>query len=260
MSAGISNPQQEALWLAEYALGVNSAGVLARQGFTPSEAAKIEAVILRRETGEPLQYITGEADFFGRDFRVGEGVLVPRHDTETLIYAALKHFARDEEFAFLDFGTGTGCIAVTLLLEFPRARAFLAEVSADARRFAAVNLDRYGVAGRAEFVDTWPACEVVVSNPPYIPSGEISGLVAGVRDYEPVCALDGGADGMNFYREIFARAESECIILEMGNMQQVRELKSSCGRYIFCDTVKDDGGFPRCLVFRRRRGHEEACG
>ena len=246
--------------MISHALGVSHSGVYAKSEFSPEEQAKIEKVIARRESGEPLQYILGEADFYGRDFRVGAGVLIPRHDTETLITAVMKHFARDEAFTFTDWGTGSGCIAATILLEFPKAYAYLVEASPDARKYARMNLERYHLTDRAEFVDALPKCTLTVSNPPYIPSGEIAGLMNCVRDYEPITALDGGDDGMRFYRQIFAQAESNCIILETGNFEQVSALKTMSSKYVCCDEICDDGGFPRCLLFRRRSIHEKANG
>ncbi|MBQ7220844.1 MAG: peptide chain release factor N(5)-glutamine methyltransferase [Synergistaceae bacterium] len=250
----------ETVWLIAHALGVSHSAVYAHDDFSQEEQAKIEAVISRRGKGEPLQYILGEADFWGRDFAVGRGVLIPRHDTETLIEAVMKYFAHDEEFAFIDWGTGSGCIAVTLLMEFPNSHAYLIEKSPDAAKYALINLERYSLTERAEFVDAMPACKLVISNPPYIPSGEIDGLMKDVRDYEPHSALDGGQDGMKYYREIFALAEkteSEYIILETGSIFQVQFLQSMSSKFMCCDEVLDDGNFPRCLVFRRRYGHEE---
>lgn len=224
----------------------------ARAEFSPAEQAKIQQVFARREAGEPLQYILGEADFFGRDFCVGSGVLIPRRDTETLIDAVIRHFPRDEEFTFTDWGTGSGCIAATILLEFPKSFAYLVEASDDAKFYARKNLKRYNLTDRAEFVDKMHKCTLTVSNPPYIPSGEIKDLMKTVRDFEPHMALDGGEDGMKFYRQIFAQADCQCIILEAGNLQQANALKSVSNKYFCCDEVRDDGGFPRCLVFRRR--------
>ena len=250
--------EQEALWLTGYALGLNTSQLLARESFTPEEEAKIDAVLSRRENGEPLQYIMGIADFWGRDFCVGEGVLIPRHDTEALIEAVMKHIPHDEEFTFVDWGTGSGCIGITLLLEFPHSEGYLLEASAQASRYAQLNLERWGVSERAHLVSSPEApakCRVLVSNPPYIPSGEIGGLMREVRDFEPHSALDGGEDGMRFYGEIFALAvslECELVVLETGSMNQVESLRTFSQDFELCDEVMDSSGFPRGLVFRRR--------
>lgn len=245
------------MWLIAHALGLSTSQVLARSEFTSEEAAKVESVIVRRENGEPMQYITGEADFYGRDFRVGQGVLIPRHDTEALITGVMKQFARDEAFTFIDWGTGSGCIALTLLLEFPNAYTYMLDISSTAREFARINIERYGLSERAKLLAT-PAnlkADVIVSNPPYIPTDEIVSLMRSVRDFEPHTALDGGTDGLRFYGEIFALAVnvgSEYVFLETGSINQVQSLKTLSSEYYCCDEVLDDGNFPRCLTFKRR--------
>ena len=257
--AEIENAQQESLWLISHALGVSHSVILSRENFSDDECAKIESVISRRINGEPLQYILGEADFYGRDFHVGRGVLIPRQDTETLI-DAMKFFAgHDESFYFADWGTGSGCIAITILLEFPRAEGYLLEASSEASRYAQLNIERWGVSERAHLVSSPEApakCKVLVSNPPYIPSGEIEGLMREVRDFEPHSALDGGEDGMRFYGEIFSlagRLGCELVVLETGSMNQVESLRTFSQDFELCDEVMDSSGFPRGLVFRRRQ-------
>ena len=185
-----------------HAIGATHTQLLARDSFTDDEAGKIEAVISRRVSGEPLQYILGVADFYGRDFAVGPGVLIPRHDTETLIDGVKKVFAHDEAFRFLDWGTGSGCLAVTILLEFPNASGAAVDVSGEALSYARENAERWGVVDRAEFGDNGGEFALIVSNPPYIPSCEIAGLQREIRDFEPTLALDGGHDGMRYYREL----------------------------------------------------------
>ncbi|MBR2208614.1 MAG: hypothetical protein IJ859_07375, partial [Synergistaceae bacterium] len=122
----------EVFWLASYALGLSSSELMARKNFSADEIAKINVLIKRREAHEPLQYIMGVADFYGRDFEVGPDVLIPRHDTETLIEAAKKIFPKDAKFIFLDWGTGSGCIAITLLLEFHNSFAYMLDASPEA--------------------------------------------------------------------------------------------------------------------------------
>jgi release factor glutamine methyltransferase len=166
----------------------------------------------------------------------------------------------DEAFTFVDWGTGSGCIAVTLLLEFPRAYGYLVEASAEARSYARINLERYDLTHRAEFTDMIPDCKLLVSNPPYIPSGEIDGLMREVRDYEPHSALDGGIGGLKFYRELLSLAEGlgcEFVVLEIGSMKQQEFLHNASPEFRVSDEVLDGGGFPRCIVLRRN-DHEEA--
>ncbi len=253
--SGISNANQESLWLMSYALGVGTAEIFSRKEFSPDEVARIEAVISRRISGEPLQYITGIADFYGRDFRVGEGVLIPRHDTETLIDGVKLCFAGDEAFRFLDWGTGSGCIGVTVLLEFPRSCGVLHDISNDALRYARKNVSFHGVSERAEFSGIDGEFDAIISNPPYIPSCEIAGLMREVKDFEPLCALDGGNDGMKFYREIVSLAGEILrvggyLILEAGNLTQHDALKS-CRGFSFEGEIFDGGNFPRCVILRK---------
>ena len=237
--AGVSNASQEAEWLLLHALHISSATLLAHPERTMdgAERERFKALILRRESGEPLQYILGEATFWGRDFFVGPGVLIPRLDTETLIEAALSLIPDGRPFTFLDWGTGSGCIAATLLLERPGAFAFMADKSPDAIEFARRNLARHRLEGRArilfsdgpEDIPLCGQCDLVVSNPPYIPTDAIPGLMREVRDHEPRLALDGGPDGMDCCRALLARAPlwlkpGGFLILEVGDEGQAADL------------------------------------
>ncbi len=257
----IQNARQESLWLISHALDISHSAVLAKDTLSDDECAKIEGVIARRIEGEPLQYILGEADFYGRDFHVGRGVLIPRHDTETLI-EAMKYFAKpDESFCFADWGTGSGCIAITIMLEFPNSFAYMIEQSTEAIQFSRMNLERYNVIHRANILsrleDVNRKCKFILSNPPYIPSSEIDELMKSVRDYEPHIALDGGQDGMNFYRLIMKHSlnvldDDGYLIFETGNMNQVHALESVSDDFMFVREFHDSNDFPRCIALKRR--------
>lgn len=251
--SGVINAGQESLWLLSYALGMTNAEILARAEFSREESRRIDEIISRRVKGEPLQYILGEADFYGRDFHVGDGVLIPRHDTETLIEGVKRIFPNDETFCFADWGTGSGCLAVTILLEFPKSKGQMIEISPDALRYARDNASRYGVDDRLCVSGTF---DLIVSNPPYIPTSEINGLMREVRDFEPITALDGGDDGMKFYREVMTFAERTLkrggyVILEMGSLSQVEEVGKLSDEFFVDGKIFDDGNFPRCLILRR---------
>ena len=257
--AGIANAKQESLWIIGHALNIGSAEIFSGAEFSPDESRKIDALISRRINHEPLQYILGDTDFYGRDFFVGPGVLIPRHDTETLIDGVKRIFARDDSFAFLDWGTGSGCIGATILLEFPNSRGFLLDVSHDALTYARKNINRYGLNGRCEIIThkNFDAgqFDLIISNPPYIPSGEIPGLMDDVKNFEPHNALDGGNDGMTFYREIAALALNTLksggyIIFETGNLSQVNEIETF-GGFETVSKIFDTGNFPRCIILRR---------
>ena len=254
--------KQEIFWLASYALGLSNSELMAKKNFSSEEISKINFLIKRRENHEPLQYIMGIADFYGRDFEVAPGVLIPRHDTETLIEAAKKIFLPDSKFTFLDFGMGSGCIAITLLLEFQNSFAYMLDVSEAALTQAEKNLERFEIEDRAKIISSLNLSlyeknfDLIISNPPYIKSREIKNLMPEVKDFEPILALDGGEDGINFYKLIFSQAKSILknngyIILEAGDFEQVIKLKSLDENFIFEDQILDTGNFPRALIFKK---------
>ena len=251
--------KQEIFWLASYALGLPTSQLMTREKFSPEEISKINSLIKRREAHEPLQYIMGVADFYRRDFEVGSGVLIPRHDTETLIDAVKEIFPADSKFNFLDWGTGSGCIAVTLLLEFQNSFAYMLDASPVAFNYAEKNLARFNVQERAKLISSLNLNErifdLIIANPPYIPSGEIKNLMPEVKNYEPVLALDGGEDGMDFYKLIFQQVKQILknggyLVLEAGDSKQVQKLTSLDKNFAFINHVLDSGSFPRCLVFK----------
>ena len=174
---------------------------------------RFREVVARRAEGEPLQYITGVQDFFGREFRVTPDVLIPRPETELLIEAALEIVAGVSSPLICDVGTGSGCIAVTLLCERSDARAVAVDVSEAALAVAADNARRHGVNERIELKisDCFDAVDetsfdLVVSNPPYVSSDALAGLQREVRDHEPLVALSPGADGLVVIRRLLRDA------------------------------------------------------
>lgn len=255
---------QEHQWLACHALGVSSAALLAHPEMY--ERPEVQALFRRREAGEPLQYILGEAPFWGRDFHVGPGVLIPRRDTETLITAALEFLPKGKSFTFLDWGTGSGCIAATLLLERPDSFALMVDQSPVALKYSRENLKRYDLEARARLIRSETPedillseeerCALVISNPPYIPTEDIPGLMREVRDHEPHEALDGGPDGMDCYRLLFRYAPrwlrpGGLLILEMGDTCQAEAFRSSPpAGFAFLREFQDEGENPRCAVWQ----------
>jgi release factor glutamine methyltransferase len=210
--AGIFEPEIEARRLVQQACGL--AGVVlatepARR-LTGAEKNAIAAMLARRCRREPLGRIGGLREFYGRSFQLSPETLEPRADTETLIDAVLEIVRaegwRDKPLEILDLGTGTGCILLTLLAELPNARGLGVDISSPAAATAEDNAARLDLAGRARFeVRDGPAgiggrFDLVVSNPPYIASADIAGLAPEVRLFDPLAALDGGADGLAFYR------------------------------------------------------------
>ena len=269
LGAGIDNPTREADLILVRLLRISRAFLFGHPEkiLTDNELRLIDEIVARRLTGEPLQYILGEADFWGMTFEVGVGALIPRPDTEFLVEAALKRLPHDEPSLFLDWGTGSGCIAIALLAERPGARAVMAEKNPRSIEWAWRNLKRYGLHGRALL---WHSREpedipvkdgsldLVVSNPPYIPTKDIAGLMREVRDHEPHMALDGGEDGMDFYRKLFNSVpallkDGGALIFEMGDAAQAQKARGIApGPIILAEKIADFSENPRCMVWERR--------
>lgn len=215
--AGLEEPSREARRLLAAATDGQPADLIARPETMVSSAdvARVEAWAARRAAQEPLSRILGERAFYGRTFRISPATLDPRPETETLVDAVLD-YARAEQFAdrplrLIDVGTGSGCLILTLLAELPNATGVGTDVSAAALVIARDNAERFGLHDRVALRETrsLDGCsetfDVLVSNPPYIPSREIAGLEPSVRDHDPRLALDGGEDGLSVYREIAPR-------------------------------------------------------
>ena len=177
-----------------------------------AELDTLRTLVKRRANREPLQHLIGSTSFCGREIRVSPAALIPRPETETLAeltVAALRGLSTGTPVA-LDFGTGTGCLAIHLAAECPPARLHAVDLSEPALALAQTNVTAHGLFGRVSLhlgdgFNALPAglrFDLVVSNPPYIPAGEIAELQVEVRDFDPRSALDGGADGLDFYRRL----------------------------------------------------------
>lgn len=174
--------------------------------------ARFRELLARRLAGEPVAYIIGEWEFYGLTLDICRDVLIPRPDTETVVERGIE-FLKEKSgpVRVLDLCAGSGCIGLALASQFPDAVVVLADWSEDALRVCRQNIRRCGVSGRvsAAYVNALEAppvllseFDLIVSNPPYIPTGDLAGLDVSVRDYEPAMALDGGEDGLDFYRAI----------------------------------------------------------
>ncbi len=250
--AGIENPQREARRLAAHAAGTTATGLLA---FDTIDEHALAALVARRAAHEPLAFITGQREFWGLAFTVSPATLIPRPDSETLIELALAHRPAAR---LLDLGTGTGCLLLSLLHEWPESTGVGVDLSPAAAALAARNAAALGLASRAGFfAGHWADAlatrfDLVISNPPYIESGEIPGLMPDVAAYEPATALDGGADGLAAYRAILAAlpgllAPNGAAILEIGATQApaVTALAAAAG---YAAAARADlAGHPRAL-------------
>lgn len=241
-------------------------------------SAKFLAAVGQRLRGTPVQYITGKQEFMSLEFGVNPSVLIPRPDTEILVEHVIE-FAEPgmhRNIAILDIGTGSGCIAVSLAYYIGNCRIYAMDVSKAALQVAQENAWRNGVGDRITFIE-WDIFNrlqdcpgfrglrfnVVVSNPPYIPSGDIPELNSGVKDYEPREALDGGHDGLMFFRRIIESApavlkEGGLVAVEVGCGQSysVREIYKSCDCYRNIVIRKDLNGIDRVVsaTITRSRG------
>jgi release factor glutamine methyltransferase len=256
--AQVENPRSEARLLLAHALGISRDATLTATP-TPDQAARFAVLVSRRTAHEPFAYITGRREFWSLDFEVGPGVLVPRPDTETLIEEALRVIPdRSAPLRIADLGTGSGAILIAALSEFPNATGMGFESSPDALRWAKSNADRLAP-GRAEILlADWNAAagpfDLVFSNPPYIPAGEIESLAIDVSRFEPRAALDGGPDGLDAYRAL-ARLLPRILrpgghaLLELG-AGQANGTESLFPGLELLRITPDLAAIPRCLVLR----------
>jgi release factor glutamine methyltransferase len=260
--SGLDSPHLEAdLILAHYA-GKDRSWVHGHAADPVSDGLRRQTLeaCARRKKREPLQYILGVCDFDGLSVIVEKGCLVPRPETELLVQCAAEHF---DGTAFLDWGTGTGCIALALLNRFPSSQAFMAEKNPQSLHCARRNLEKFGFAERARLIESQspediPDCRVslVVSNPPYIPSGEIEHLMPEVSQWEPRLALDGGNDGLAPYGRLFSLCERILIpggifCVEYGGNSQTEALRRMAPEnFEQISLLRDIAGFERVLAWR----------
>lgn len=208
---GADSPRTDADLLLADALGVDRVRLILDwdKPLSQEELASYRRRIERRAAGEPLAYILGKREFYGRDFLVDGRVLIPRPETEGLVDLALEGVLGPSRI--LDLCTGSGCVGITLALERPEAIVDLVDLDQGAAEVARSNVEKHGAGCKVwvgdlfEPVADQPPWDVIVSNPPYVPSGDIPGLSREVRN-EPVLALDGGADGLDLVRRIVSRA------------------------------------------------------
>jgi release factor glutamine methyltransferase len=230
---GVGSPRLNAELLLAQVLGIPRMRLYLdferRLGDTEVDA--LRALVMRRSRREPLQHILGQTSFCGLEFKVSRDVLVPRPETELLAERAWEFLGGcGGEPSVLDYGTGSGCLAVTLAVRVASARITAVDVSPAALEIARENARTHGVADRIEFVEDdglnrlIPGLILIVGNPPYIPTADISGLAPEVKDFDPHVALDGGDDGLEHYRRLAVRARN-CLVaggrimLEFGDGQ-----------------------------------------
>jgi len=265
---------RDAATLLRHTLGISQAAMLAdpARTLTQEEATAYEAMILRRAANEPIQYITGEQEFYGLALRVTRAVLIPRPETELLVEAVLeegKDARLHSAHRILDVGTGSGAIAIVLAHNLPGALITAVDLSGAALEVARGNAARHGLAERIQFLESdllegladtegrWDASgwDVIVSNPPYVPDTDGSCLHPQVREYEPSVALFAGTDGMEVYRRLIPQARAALrpnglLALEIGYGQKeaVAELLHGWKEVRFLDDLQQ---IPRIALARR---------
>ena len=262
-AAGIDGPRREARLLLAHTFGESVEWLLAHDDELIETPTHFENAVRRREAREPLSHILGEREFWSLRFQVNASVLDPRPDSETLVAAALAQYPEpDTVVRIADLGTGSGCLLLSILNERPGAQGVGVDISESALSIARENAQRFGLAARANFIQSdWESLldgtfDIVVSNPPYIPSAAIDDLAPEVARFEPRGALDGGADGLDAYRHIAAVLSqilkpNGLVALEIGQGQDAsvtRILRDGGIRVVGLE--KDLAGIPRCVLGR----------
>lgn len=262
-SAGIEGARREARLLLAHALETSRDATLTANP-TPEQNATFAALIARRAAREPFAYITERREFWSLTFDVGPGVLIPRPDTETLIEQAVRHLPdRTAPLAIADLGAGSGALLVAALTEFPNATGIGFESSAQAFAYLERNIARHVPRRGQGRLAAWDAApndpmapfDLVLSNPPYIPAGDIESLEPDVSRYEPRAALAGGPDGLDAYRSLGRLLPSilkpgGLAILEIG-IGQDHSVPPLFQGLEMAALAADLGGVPRALVLRK---------
>jgi release factor glutamine methyltransferase len=235
LAANISEPRLDAALLMSHVIRRDRAFLIAHPAATIAEPQlkEFEVLIARRAQGEPLQYITGHQEFFKLDFEVTPDVLIPRPETELIVEAALELVDPNAAFVFADLGTGSGCLAVSILNECREARALAIDISEPALQIAQRNAERHRVADRLRLIqsDLFDAISVnetldlIVSNPPYVSDDEMKTLQREVQR-EPQAALAGGSDGLALIRRLLLEAPGHLrpggyLVFEFGINQEL---------------------------------------
>ncbi len=268
--AGVVDATRDARALLALAISRDFSYLLAHSSdsLTQKEDDLFNTFIARRAGHEPLQYIKGYQEFFKLDFEVTPDVLIPRPETELIVETSLELLRKVSAPVIADIGTGSGCIAISLLHELPQARAVATDVSSDALRVAQRNAEKHGVADRLTLnesdcfsaINSHARFSLIASNPPYVADQELDTLAPEVRNYEPRAALTCGEDGLNVIRRLLAEApqflgSGSYLVFEIGFKQSeaVKEMISN-RVWQLLEIRADLQGIPRTVVLKRTTG------
>lgn len=267
----MEHERQTAGVLLAHVLGVDRTHLLVKSQEQVGDAhyKSFLRLIERRAAGEPLQYITGHQEFFGLDFSVTPAVLIPRPETEFLVERVIKLMDDSMQSpVIVDVGTGSGCIAVALAVNLPRARVIATDLSAVALQVARINASRHGIAGRIEFIQgdllepleplrLEDSVDVLASNPPYVNEGTTELIQREVIDWEPREALFGGVEGLDFYRRLLAESSKFVrsggyLVFEIGynQLDAITEIIAAV-EWELVDVTNDLQGIPRTVTLRK---------
>lgn len=270
-TAGIDQPVLEAAWLVEHVLSLSPLmqRVDAERLIASADCERVRALVARRANREPLQYLLGTQEFYGRDFCVTPSVLIPRPESALLVDEAIRLCAHIPSATVVDVGTGSGCLAVSVALALPEARLLAIDASADALVVARNNMAQHGLNAIACFQGDLLAAiaemglanqvDVILSNPPYIADGDVATLQPEVKDFEPRLALAGGPDGMDVHRRLIDQAPAylnpEGVLLMevgLGQAAAVCEDAEKSGQFHTYAVLQDEGGIDRVVCFKKK--------
>ena len=270
-NSGVDSPELNARMLLAYVLGIEEWQLsVYRQAITPAQTNKLQSLTEQRSQRIPLQHLIGMVGFYGLEIEVSPSALIPRPETELLVETVLKTIQKNQAHhaptKLLDLATGTGCIALALAKALPSAQVWGLDISKVALELARKNAVHADMESRVTWIesDLWKSIEdptlqwdYIISNPPYIPSHEINELEPEVRDHDPILALDGGEDGLDFYRMLAKQtaqwtSKNGFIFLECGKDQAPAIKNLFKNTSWFADqVVRDYNDIQRILVFRK---------